>query len=120
MPRKTIESIDSSKEKSSVPKIFEQITFVVRNPYGQDIVKKKTKNKNKEKRKQSLQNSILENILSCYNLFYSDFVSRKRASMHSAWTYSGSSYSRLQSYIARPILPQIHNCICNEVEPALV
>ena len=43
MPRKTIESIDSSKDKSSVSKIFEQITFVVRNPYGKDIVKKNIK-----------------------------------------------------------------------------
>ena len=42
MPRKTIESIDSSKEKSSVP---------VRNPYEKDIVKK-TKHKKQKQRKE--------------------------------------------------------------------
>ena len=51
MPRKTIESIDSSKDKSSVPEIFEQITFVVRNPYEKDIVKK-TKHKKQKQRKE--------------------------------------------------------------------
>ena len=50
MPRKTIESIDSSKDKSSVSKIFEQITFVVRNPYEKDIVKK---NINKQKHRKA-------------------------------------------------------------------
>ena len=85
MPQKTIESIDSSKDKSSVPKIFEQISSAVRNSYGKDIVKKKhKKNKNKEKREQSFRNSTLENIISCYNLFYLDFVSRERASKHLA------------------------------------
>ena len=43
MPQKTIESIDFSKDKSSVSKFFEKITFVVRNPYGKDIAKKTKK-----------------------------------------------------------------------------
>ena len=49
--QKTIESIDSSKDKSSVPKIFEQISSAVWNSYGKDIVKKthkKTKTKKRE------------------------------------------------------------------------
>ena len=51
MPRKTIESIESSKDESSVSKIFEQITFVVRNPYGKDIVKKtQTQKKDRKER----------------------------------------------------------------------
>ena len=51
MPRKTIESIESSKDESSVSKIFEQITFVVRNPYGKDIVKNThTKKKDRKER----------------------------------------------------------------------
>ena len=48
--QKTIESIDSSKDKSSVPKIFEQISSAVRNSYGKDIVKKKHKKTKTKKR----------------------------------------------------------------------
>ena len=46
---KTIESIDSSKDKSSVPKIFEQISSAVRNSYGKDIVKKTIKKQKQRK-----------------------------------------------------------------------
>ena len=53
MPRKTIESIESSKDESSVSKIFEQITFVVRNPYGKDIVKKNTHTKKKDRKERT-------------------------------------------------------------------
>ena len=49
MPRKTIESIDSSKDKSSVSKLFEKITFIVRNPCGKDIAKKTLKKKKHKK-----------------------------------------------------------------------
>ena len=114
MPRKTIESIDSSKDKSSVSKLFEKITFIVRNPCGKDIAKKTLKKKNIKKREQNLQNSISENIISCYNLVYPDFVSRERA-IPSTQDY----VNILQDLFCRNFLISVKS-ICNEVEAALV
>ena len=124
MPRKTIESIDSSKDKSSVSKIFEQITFVVRNPYGKDIVKKHTQKQKDRKEKTKLAklhfaeyNKLLKPGLL---RFFVKEGGKLAFSIGNFLVPPTQDYGNiLQDLFCRNFLISVKS-ICNEVEAALV